>query len=114
MRDFMDGFLSLLTCTSDEVHRPQRNGSKERQRRVLILPTIALDWRPSPVLQGERMSTELEKSKSIDEIIKGRAIQFVNLQFTDIMGVLKSVGIPAEQWPDVVDHGLWFDGSSVQ
>jgi glutamine synthetase len=60
------------------------------------------------------MSTELEKSKSIAEIIKSRAIQFVNLQFTDIMGVPKSVGIPAEQWPDVVDHGLWFDGSSVQ
>jgi glutamine synthetase len=24
------------------------------------------------------------------------------------------VGIPVEQWADVLDHGLWFDGSSVE
>jgi glutamine synthetase len=41
-------------------------------------------------------------------------VKFINLQFTDIMGVPKSVGIPVEMWPDVLDHGQWFDGSSVQ
>lgn len=55
-----------------------------------------------------------DQVKSIDAIIEQHAVQFINLQFTDIMGVLKSVGIPVEQWPDVLDHGLWFDGSSVQ
>src|SRR5205085_5624230 len=54
------------------------------------------------------------QAKSIAEIITSRAVKFINLQFTDIMGVPKSVGIPAEMWPDVLDHGQWFDGSSVQ
>ncbi len=48
------------------------------------------------------------------ETIAASGVQFINLQFTDIMGVVKSVGIPAEMWPEVVDHGLWFDGSSIQ
>jgi glutamine synthetase len=60
------------------------------------------------------MQYDPEKSKSIAEIIEGHKVQFINLQFTDIMGVVKSVGIPAELWPDVLDHGMWFDGSSVQ
>jgi len=60
------------------------------------------------------MAHDPEKMHSIAEIIETHAVQFVNLQFTDIMGVVKSVGIPVEQWDDVLDHGLWFDGSSVQ
>jgi glutamine synthetase len=60
------------------------------------------------------MSNELEQAKSIAEIIGVNGVKFINLQFTDIMGVAKSVGIPVEMWPDVLDHGQWFDGSSVQ
>src|SRR5688572_14762501 len=54
------------------------------------------------------------KINSIAEIIASHDVRFINLQFTDIMGVVKSVGIPAEAWPDVLEHGMWFDGSSVQ
>ncbi len=56
----------------------------------------------------------LDTMAAIEEKIKRAGVHFINLQFTDIMGVAKSVGIPAEMWPDVLDHGLWFDGSSVQ
>jgi glutamine synthetase len=55
-----------------------------------------------------------EKIAAIAELTTEHNIQFVNLQFTDIMGVVKSVGLPVGQWPDVLDHGMWFDGSSVQ
>jgi glutamine synthetase len=55
-----------------------------------------------------------EKTAAIAELIAAQNIQFINLQFTDIMGVVKSVGLPVEQWTDVLDHGMWFDGSSVQ
>jgi glutamine synthetase len=41
-------------------------------------------------------------------------IAFVNLQFTDIMGVVKTVTIPTHKLPEVIDHGMWFDGSSVE
>ena len=50
----------------------------------------------------------------VSETIREEGVQFINLQFTDILGVVKSVGIPVEVFPDVLDHGLWFDGSSVQ
>lgn len=60
------------------------------------------------------MEHDPAKVQKVEEIIRTRGIQFINLQFTDIMGVVKSVGIPTEMWPDVLDHGMWFDGSSVQ
>ncbi len=60
------------------------------------------------------MQYDEEKVRSIAEIISTHGVHFINLQFTDIMGVVKSVGIPAEAWPDVLDHGMGFDGSSVQ
>ena len=60
------------------------------------------------------MAHEPKTVKKVAAVIKASNIQFINLQFTDIMGVVKSVGIPVEMWADVLDHGLWFDGSSVQ
>ncbi len=41
-------------------------------------------------------------------------IRFVNLQFTDVLGVVKSVTIPASQLGDCIKHGKWFDGSSIE
>jgi glutamine synthetase len=40
-------------------------------------------------------------------------VQFVNLQFTDVMGIVKMVTIPIQVFPDVIEHGQWFDGSSI-
>jgi glutamine synthetase len=41
-------------------------------------------------------------------------IAFVNLQFTDVLGMVKTVTIPVEELPDALDHGVWFDGSSIE
>jgi glutamine synthetase len=41
-------------------------------------------------------------------------IRFVQLQFTDILGVVKAVTIPIGRLEDSVLHGTWFDGSSVE
>jgi len=40
-------------------------------------------------------------------------VEFVNLQFTDVMGIVKSVSIPIDVFPDVIQNGQWFDGSSI-
>ncbi|MGI8424765.1 MAG: glutamine synthetase family protein [Chloroflexota bacterium] len=45
---------------------------------------------------------------------KTENVRFVNLQFTDVVGLTKSVTIPAHQFEDCVDHGKWFDGSSIE
>src|SRR5262245_49259878 len=41
-------------------------------------------------------------------------VRFVSLQFTDIMGVVNNVHIPCHRFGGAVDHGLWFDGSSIE
>jgi glutamine synthetase len=41
-------------------------------------------------------------------------VRHVDLQFTDVMGSVKTVTIPASQLGDAMEHGTWFDGSSVE
>jgi glutamine synthetase len=41
-------------------------------------------------------------------------VQFVSLQFTDILGTIKSVTIPTGRLEEALERGAWFDGSSIQ
>ena len=41
-------------------------------------------------------------------------VMFISLQFTDVMGVVKSVDIPVRRLQDALENGVWFDGSSVE
>src|ERR1700694_2579672 len=41
-------------------------------------------------------------------------VRFVNLEFTDVMGMTKCVIIPIEQFTDCLSYGKWFDGSSIE
>ncbi len=52
--------------------------------------------------------------RSVLERAAAEGIRFVNLQFTDIMGLVKTVSIPIHKFEDAMDYGLWFDGSSVE
>ena len=40
-------------------------------------------------------------------------VEFVDLQFTDVMGQVKSVTIPVDVLEHVIDGGQWIDGSSI-
>jgi glutamine synthetase len=42
------------------------------------------------------------------------AVQFISLQFTDVMGIPKLVTIPIDLFADVIEYGQWFDGSSIE
>src|SRR5438128_12691299 len=54
------------------------------------------------------------KREQILAIIESEGVRFVNLEFTDIVGMAKCVTIPVEQFPDCLTHGKWFDGSSLE
>ncbi len=41
-------------------------------------------------------------------------VKFINLQFTDILGGIKSVSITVEQLEESLEKGTWFDGSSIE
>jgi glutamine synthetase len=55
------------------------------------------------------MTTREEISRRVAE----DGIEFVSLQFTDIVGIVKSVTIPVTELDVVLEGGQWFDGSSV-
>lgn len=52
--------------------------------------------------------------EKILEQVKKDNVKFVQLQFTDILGIVKSLTIPAEHLPDSLEYGTWFDGSSIE
>ena len=41
-------------------------------------------------------------------------VRFISLQFTDILGMIKSVTIPVGRLEEVLEQGVWFDGSSIE
>jgi glutamine synthetase len=41
-------------------------------------------------------------------------VRFVSLQFTDVMGAIKSVTIPVGRLQGALEEGVWFDGSSIE
>jgi glutamine synthetase len=48
------------------------------------------------------------------EAAKEHNIRFVEMQFTDIMGIVKGVTIPIHQLEGSLKNGTWFDGSSIE
>ncbi len=48
------------------------------------------------------------------KLAEERNLRFVSLQFTDIVGHVKSVQVPMHQLEPAVDGGKWFDGSSIE
>src|SRR3990170_8305960 len=83
-----------IGCIGDRTNAPDVPPRKEAQ--------VVLRSTPSERVEEVLLRAEKEK------------VRFVNLQFTDIVGMVKSVTIPIEQLPDCIEHGKWFDGSSIE
>ncbi|MES3517747.1 MAG: type I glutamate--ammonia ligase, partial [Natronomonas sp.] len=54
-----------------------------------------------------------EAQDVLDEI-EEENVEFLRLQFTDILGTVKNVSIPADQAEKAFDEGIYFDGSSIE
>src|SRR3990172_9090979 len=52
--------------------------------------------------------------KEVLEKVKKDKVSFVDLQFTDFLGNIKSSTIPAYNLPDAMVRGVWIDGSSIE
>jgi len=55
---------------------------------------------------------ELSKTEIISQA-KELGVEFIDLQFTDIFGVMKNVSITIEQLEKALDNEIMFDGSSI-
>lgn len=52
--------------------------------------------------------------KELLERVEADGVEFVSLQFTDILGTIKSVTIPTAGLAEAMERGVWFDGSSIE
>jgi len=52
--------------------------------------------------------------KDLVKRVKEDNVKFISLQFTDVMGAMKSLDMPVRHLADVAKDGVWFDGSSVE
>lgn len=48
------------------------------------------------------------------ERVEQNNIKFIDLQFTDVVGVVKNVTIPTRELPRALAEGIWFDGSAIE
>ncbi len=54
------------------------------------------------------------KKAQILEFCEEKQIKYINLLFTDLPGILKSVTIPLRKLEDAIENNVWFDGSSIE
>ena len=52
--------------------------------------------------------------EEIFRIVEAQNVKFIRLQFTDILGVFKSISITVDQLGKALDGELMFDGSSIE
>lgn len=52
--------------------------------------------------------------EDIIRITKEQNVRFIRLQFTDLLGAIKNVEIPASQLEKALDNKMMFDGSSIE
>src|SRR5579864_3181964 len=73
----------------------------------------------TPRDREQRVSTPTGVHRPQDEArllehIETRGVSFINLEFSDVVGLAKSVTVPASQLGAVLARGKWFDGSAIE
>ncbi len=63
---------------------------------------------------SEREAGREAATEAALEMCREKHVKFVRLWFTDVLGVLKSFAITAENLEDAIRNGRGFDGSSIQ
>ncbi|HET9591274.1 MAG TPA: type I glutamate--ammonia ligase [Anaerolineales bacterium] len=53
-------------------------------------------------------------AKELVKSVKDDGVKFISLQFTDVLGTVKSVDMPISGLDDALEDRVWFDGSSVE
>ncbi len=54
------------------------------------------------------------EAQSVLDAIEENDVDFLRIQFTDILGTVKNVSIPASQAEKAFTEGIYFDGSSIE
>jgi len=66
------------------------------------------------VYRVSKMTSGHTSTADVLDRIESEDIDFLRLQFTDILGTVKNVSIPASQAEKAFEDGIYFDGSSIE
>ncbi|WP_136589776.1 type I glutamate--ammonia ligase [Salinigranum halophilum] len=55
-----------------------------------------------------------DEAQAVLDEIEEKNVNFLRLQFTDILGTVKNVSVPASQAEKAFTEGIYFDGSSIE
>ncbi|CAI48129.1 glutamine synthetase [Natronomonas pharaonis DSM 2160] len=55
-----------------------------------------------------------KEAQAVVDEIEEKNVDFLRLQFTDIIGTVKNVSVPADQAEKAFTEGIYFDGSSIE
>ncbi len=69
--------------------------------------------RDSPEAGRTSSHERAEKARRLIDHMANEGVQFLQLQFMDVLGRLKTISLPVEQAPRALESGWQFDGSSV-
>ncbi|MFH1095546.1 MAG: type I glutamate--ammonia ligase [Candidatus Micrarchaeota archaeon] len=58
--------------------------------------------------------TNAEEKSRILADAQANGVKFLDLEFVDITGASKVTEVPAARLEEALDHGMWFDGSSIE
>jgi glutamine synthetase len=67
-----------------------------------------------PTDKEKTLKSNSGSSNELMARVEEAQLRYVDLQFTDIFGVIKSVTIPVKQLPGALENGVWFDGSAIE
>jgi glutamine synthetase len=56
----------------------------------------------------------MNSEEELFKIIREKNVEFLRLQFTDILGMVKNVAVPVKQLGKALTDGISFDGSSIE
>lgn len=81
--------------------------------RMLFFSLVSLIGEPklTPLKENTLMAHTKE---SVLQALSENNVTFLRLQFTDILGIVKNIELPASQFQKAVDGQIMFDGSSIE
>ncbi len=60
------------------------------------------------------MSPQPSNVDELTSLVDQHKIKFIDLQFIDVVGVVKNITIPVAELNNAINNGIWFDGSSIE
>jgi len=88
---------------------PRRPGGEGRST-----PSFVPEYKIHSQGQARLRRTHGATKKDVMELIQRMNVRFLQLQFTDVTGIIKNVEVPATQFQKALDGEITFDGSSIE